>query len=156
MVWLLQLGASTAALLLGPAPWTAGLLLIAFLLLLRAAGRMLAAEAPERARLALGACVLGQAPGLVLALFVAACIAGVFGEALDSMVLLQFWTAIWAPLISLIPLVWIRDRGAYVWVTLVLPFVQLAWAIAPLARQLRPNRLAARTATGSRSWMPPG
>jgi hypothetical protein len=156
MHWLLQLVASCATLLLGPWPWTGGPLLIGFLFLSRAASKMLALELVERPRLALATCLLGQAPGLALALFVAACMAGLFGEALDSMVLLQLWTAIWAALLSLVPLVAFRNRGAYVWVTLALPFVQLAWAVAPLLRSARPHAsetLAAATgATGSRPW----
>ena len=159
MQWLLQLGASFAALLLGAMPWTGGPLLIGFLSLLRAANKLLAAETHARPRRALGACLLGQAPGVALAIYVAACLAGLRGEAFTSMALLQFWTAVWSPLLALVPPVSIAGRGAYVWVTPVLSIAQLGWAAAPLLRQLRQPQTRTRAAaalTGSRSWMPPG
>jgi hypothetical protein len=82
-------------------------------------------------------CVAGQLPGLALAAWVALSFAGLRGEAFESVVLLQCWTAMWAPLIALLPATMLRARALYLWLTLALPALQLAILLWPWRRWRR-------------------
>jgi hypothetical protein len=121
--WLVQATAAVLAMLL--APWTGWAILIGLLVALGAAARF-ARRDLESSRLALGACVAGQLPGLLAALLVAAGFAHVLAEPYASIAWLEAWTIAWTPVWSLLPDTTFHRRGLYAWLLLFLPFAQLA------------------------------
>jgi hypothetical protein len=137
-LWL-QLVALVLAFALGRWRWAVAIVLVMYLLVLGRIGRRVRAEARYAPghRLALG--IAGQLPGLVLSSYVALSFAGVLGEASESVVVLQAWTAMWAPLLALAPTgVMLDARAVYLWLTLVVPFIQLAWLVD--AMRVRPGK----------------
>lgn len=132
----LQIGAAWLALAYGFA-WVTWALLALYLWALQRIGRWLHDEPGAARGRVLVLCVAGQLPGLLLSLWVGLSFAGLRGEAIDSVVLLQAWTAMWAPLIALLPRTLLQARALYLWVTLGLPLLQLAVVLSPLARWRR-------------------
>lgn len=139
-----QLGALSVALVVGRSRWAAAVVLALYLLALLRTGAGLRDELPQARGHAFAVCVVGQLPGLALSIYVALCFSGLLSDAFESVVLLQAWTAMWAPLVVLAPRTLMLDaRAAYLWLTLSLPFLQLACLAAP---QLVAPRAAASRA----------
>jgi hypothetical protein len=125
--WLAQVTAAVLATLL--APWTGWMILIGLLVALAAAARF-ARRDLETTRLTIGACVIGQLPGLVVAVLVAAGFARMLAEPYASIAWLEAWTIAWTPVWSLLPDTTFHRRGLYAWSLPLLPFVQLALVLA--------------------------
>jgi hypothetical protein len=120
--WLVHLGFAALAVPLGPFQ-LAGLALLALFvaLQLRIAGylrddRSLGSPRPI--------VLLCHAPGLLLSTWALGIFAGALAPRFGPVVCLQFWTAVWTPLITLVP------RGGYhshyLWLVAALPWLQAA------------------------------
>ena len=127
--WSLQVLSALLAAVLAVWPWLGWPLWLAFALALTFVTRQTFDELAQRPRLAWLACLLGHAPGMLLATYVAGCFAHMFGEASASMVGLQTWIMMWTPVLSLVPRRTFHMRGYYVWASLCVPFVQFAFAV---------------------------
>lgn len=126
MHWLVQTLASAADTFVGRMPWLGWPLLLGYLWLLRKTAHLTVAELAEP--WLIGAVIaLGQVPGLALSAYVAISFVFLSGMAMDSVSLLQIWTAIWTPLLLLLPNGWVFGRPPYVWMIVVLPWLQAAW-----------------------------
>ena len=122
--WLVQLTFGSLAITLGFMPWFGWLLLVAYLMTrMWLLSRLLLDRDEGCVGIAPLALLLGQAPGLVLAIWVVASMIAIVPTALAPMVCLQWWTAVVTPVISLLH--GGVYRSYYVWLTLALPVADL-------------------------------
>lgn len=132
VVWLLHLASAPVAVFAGVRPWTGWVVLAIFVLLQFALLRTMDREAP---RIATAVWVIGQSPGLLLSGWVFVSFIGWLPDNISAVAWLQYWTAVWTPLILWVP------RGGwhayYLWFTITLPALQTEAGLIFLYRQRR-------------------
>lgn len=125
LCWLLHLAFAAMAVLLGPFPFMAAVLLGLFIATQAMTAGYLRDDRDVDAQRPV--VLLCHAPGILLSTWTLGMFAGVLGQRFAPLVCLQLWTAAWAPLITLVP------RGGYhshyLWLVAALPWLQAAFML---------------------------